>query len=63
MELSELNLIPKHGLVQTAKHAATMSGLHQSRVQTLAVHASSWCSNVTRWMATYAESSFAVSLT
>ena len=34
MELSELNLIPKHGLVQTAKHAATMSGLHQSRVQT-----------------------------
>ena len=33
MELSELNLIPKHGLVQTAKHAATMSGLHQSRVQ------------------------------
>lgn len=34
MELSELNLIPQHGLVQTVKHAATMSGLHQSHVQT-----------------------------
>ena len=59
----ELKLIPKHGLVQTAKHACHHNVLAAS--VSCSDPVSCACSELVhkRWMVTYAESSFAVSLT